>query len=159
MHDTKSLTPGTARSTPLDPRVSVMTSFSGRAGAALARLPAPGEGGGEMADDWRSRQAARSAAIDAEQWAEGTELEALLSAAATDQEAAQIVALARLLYPDDFRRREEGLEFVDQLRAGPRGNDPDFQKVIRVHERVARLTIKIAVRKARAALELVRSWS
>lgn len=112
-----------------------------------------------MADDWRAQQAARSAAIDAEQWEEGSALEALLSQAETDQEAAQVIALARLLYPDDFRRREDGLASLGRLRAGPRGNDPEYQTVIRVHERVARLSIKTAVRKARAALELVRSWT
>lgn len=101
---------------------------------------------------------AREARIDKEQWDQGTELENLLRDAETDREAAKLVALARLLGPDDFARREDGLAWVARERVGRRGNDPVYQKAMRVHERIARLSIQVPVMKARAVLALVESW-
>lgn len=111
--------------------------------------------------NWARRQqeqADRAAKIDQEQWDQGTELENLLKAAETDREAAKIVSLARLLGADDFARRENGLAWVARERAGRRGNDPVYQKAMRVHERVARLSIQVPVMQARAVLTLVESW-
>jgi hypothetical protein len=102
---------------------------------------------------------ARADQVDAEQWEEGSQLEVLLQAAETDQEAGRVIALARLLDSQSFAMRDQGLAFVEAERRGRRGNDPAHQRVIRVHERVARLHIAAAVRKARAILALVQSWS
>lgn len=112
-------------------------------------------------EEWcrrRDEREAREAQLDAEQWEEGSRLEALLVAAETDREAARVVALARLLHPDCFAQREQGLAAVARDRAGPKGNDPDRQRAIRVHERVARLAISYAISQARAVMGLVSSW-
>lgn len=98
------------------------------------------------------------AKIDQEQWDKGTELEKLLKKAETDREAFQLVELARLLDASSFRIREEGLENARRMRLSPQGNDPSYQDAIRVHERVARLSIEYAIQKAEAVLSLVRSW-
>lgn len=111
--------------------------------------------------EWLRLQAERDereAKLDAEQWKQGTVLEDLLKAAETDRAAMKIVTMARLLDGEAFRMREQQLEWVQRERAGRRGNDPIHQKAMRVHERVARLTIANAVRKARDVLELVDSW-
>ena len=110
---------------------------------------------------WHQRQKEeedRRAEIDAEQWERGSKLEALLRTAETDIDAGRLVELARLLFPQDFKMREEGLERVRNMRMEPRGNDPAFQDIIRTHERVARLSIEFAISKARAVMTLVESW-
>jgi hypothetical protein len=112
-------------------------------------------------ETWTKRQeerVQREAALDEEQWNQGTELEKLLKKAETDLEASRLVELARLLDPSSFKQRDEGLERVRKMRLSPQGNDPSFQNAIRVHERVARLSIQYAIRKAEAVLGLVRSW-
>lgn len=110
---------------------------------------------------WMKRQEERlqhEAALDLEQWDKGTELENLLKRADKDIEAFRLVELARLLDGTSFKQREEGLERVQKMRLSPRGNDPSFQDAIRVHERLARLSIEYAIKKAEAVLSLVRSW-
>ena len=111
--------------------------------------------------EWQRRQKEeeeRVAAVDAQQWAKGTELEDLLVKAKTDPYTARLVQLARIIRPEDFRLREEGLERVQQMRLGRQGNDPDFQKVIRSHERTARLSIQYAIKQARDVMAYVETW-
>lgn len=118
-----------------------------------------GHTGGEV--EWvkrQEKQEARRAAIDAEQWERGTELEKLLQDAETDLETYRLVELARLLDSSGFRQRDEGLARVQRMRLSPQGNDPSYLDAIRVHERVARLAIEYPIRKAQAVLGLVRSW-
>lgn len=110
---------------------------------------------------WQKRQQEREeheAKIDAEQWAKGTELEDLLVKANTDPYTARLVQLARIIRPEDFKMREEGLERIREMRLGRQGNDPDFQKVIRVHERTVRLSIEYAISKARDVMTYVETW-
>lgn len=110
---------------------------------------------------WTKRQQERmqrEAALDLDQWNKGTELENLLKKAETDIDAYRLVELARLLDAASFKQRDEGLERVRQMRLSAKGNDPSFQDAIRVHERLARLSIEYAIRKAEAVLGLVRSW-
>lgn len=96
--------------------------------------------------------------IDQEQWDKGTELENLLKKAEYDRDTFQLIELARLLDGTSFRIREEGLAHVRSMRSSAKGNDPSYLDAIRVHERVARLSIEYAIRKAEAVLGLVRSW-
>lgn len=114
--------------------------------------------GSDKAQQRRDEREAHQAKEDQRQWDQGTELENLLRGAETDLESARLIELARLLDGASFHMREEGLERVRQMRMGRQGNDPDFQSVIRVHERIARLHIEFAVKKAEAVLGLVRSW-
>ncbi|WP_271024890.1 hypothetical protein [Rhizobium sp. RCAM05973] len=110
---------------------------------------------------WTKRQEEMEAhrqKIDQEQWDRGTVLEKLLKKAETDRDAFQVIELARLLDSSCFKMREEGLENAQRMRSSAKGNDPSYQDAIRVHERVARLSIEYAIRKAEAVLWLVRSW-
>lgn len=107
---------------------------------------------------YQELQEERRATLHSEQWKRGTELETLLKKAETDIEAARLIELARLIDPASFKSRENQLESVQRMRLSAKGNDPSYQSVIETHERVARLNIDFAVRKAQAVLGLVRSW-
>ena len=112
-------------------------------------------------EGWSERIAAREAReaeIDAAQERRAAAVDAALREADEYRDAAQLVELARLLDGQSFRMREEGMERVEAMRRGPRGNDPDYQRAIAVHSRVARLSPEYALTKARAVLSLVRSW-
>lgn len=108
--------------------------------------------------EFQRRENEHVAQLRSEQTARGDELEALLRDADWDRDAARLIMLAQLLSPDAFSTRETMMENVRRMRSGPRGNDPDFAEAIQVHERVARLAIEGAVRKARQVLEMVGSW-
>jgi len=112
-------------------------------------------------EEWcrrREEDEARRAKINDEQRERACGLDRLLRKADTDLETARLVEMARLLEPNAFKMREEGLQRVQEMRLSHRGNDPDFQSVIDSHDRVARLYIQWPIEQARAVIALVQSW-
>lgn len=112
----------------------------------------------EAQRQYHARQEAFRAQLNAEQTARGNELEALLRDADHDRDADRLVTLARLISPDAFACRDSMMENLQRMRSGARGNDPDYASAIATHERVARLSIEGAIRKAQQVMSLVQSW-
>lgn len=110
---------------------------------------------------WTKRQeerAQREAEHDEKLRQRAAEIERILNSAETDINASRVVEMARLLHPDSFKQRKEGLERVEAMRSGPRANDHQFLKVILAHDRSARLSIDYAIKQAQEVLNLVNSW-
>ena len=95
--------------------------------------------------------------IDAANEGKAAELDRVLRESEHEPEAALVVAMARLLDATAFKLRDEGIERADRKRRGPKGNDPDHLKIIRIHERSSKLGIEFAVNQARRAIALVRA--
>ncbi len=111
--------------------------------------------------DWQRRRdedEARAARIENEQWEKGSQLEALLTKAETDPATARLVGLARIIRPDDFTMREQGLARVQEMRLSSNGNEPAQVTAIASHERVARLSIEFAIMKAREVMAFIDTW-
>ncbi|EKY30620.1 hypothetical protein HMPREF0185_00199 [Brevundimonas diminuta 470-4] len=106
----------------------------------------------------QTESAEREQQIDAANEARASAIDQAFRDAEMDREGAMLLELARLIDGSSFRSREEGLERVESMRRGPRGNDPDYQRVIALHGRIARMAPEYALVKARAVLSLVRSW-
>ncbi|AOG03268.1 hypothetical protein [Bosea sp. RAC05] len=111
--------------------------------------------------DWQRRRdedEARRARIEKEQRDKGAELDALLAKAETDVATARLVGLARILRPEDFIMREQGLARVQEMRLGPSGNDPAQIEALAAHERTARLSIEYAISKAQEVMAFIETW-
>lgn len=111
--------------------------------------------------EWQRVQAERlerEARHEADLTARGDALEALLALAEHDRDAARLVAVAKLIRPDDFATRESFRQVVERERTGPGSNDPGRQRAAAAHERVGRVSIEYAIRLARQVLALVESW-
>ncbi len=83
----------------------------------------------------------------------------LLFREATDQEAARILALARLLFPNAWTSRDDLLRMAQRERSGRRGNDPSGRRLVAAYERSALSQIAYPIRKAQEAIALMKGWS
>jgi len=109
--------------------------------------------------EWEARQreiAERDRRHDDEMAARVARVEARLSDDTRD--GMRLIELARLLGPEHFARRAEGLSGVERRRQHPRANEESYQRATIALERTARLAIEWPLRQAAQVLALVQTW-
>lgn len=89
------------------------------------------------------------------QTAQAEQIETVIRDAASDRDAAQLVAIAQLLAPGDWASRETWFDIAERSRGS---NIEHEAAAYQRHRNMAALSVDLPLRKARQVLDLVRSW-
>lgn len=102
--------------------------------------------------------AERDARNDQEQVTRAAHAVALRDAADQDLHAARVIAMSKLIRPDNWTTHDSFKEMARKERAGPRGNTEEGEKLATIFDRNADSSIVYAVELAEQAIALAQSW-